>query len=55
MVVLAVQAVLEVQQRVVTVEPAVLEAMEVLQVMAEVAALPTAAIVALTVKDLSRE
>ena len=52
---MAVQAVLVVQQRVVTVELAVLEAMEVLLVLAEVAARPTAVIVDLTVKDLSRE
>ena len=45
----------EVQQKVVTVVLAALEAMEVLLVTAELAALPTAGLVALTVKDLSLE
>ena len=52
---MAVQVVLEVQQKVVTPVLVALEAMEVLLVTAVLAALPTAGLVALTVKDLSLE
>ena len=55
MVATAVKVVLEVQQKVVTPVLAALEAMEVLLVTAVMAALPTAGLVALTVKDLSLE
>jgi hypothetical protein len=52
---MAAQAVLAVQQKAATAVLAALEAMEALLVTAEVVALPTAALVALTVKDLSLE